>query len=64
MSGGTAGSSSSRMFGLTCTGPIKYIGHAIVQHDIANLKSALGGARRRRSVHDGGVAGDDADPAE
>jgi 5-methyltetrahydropteroyltriglutamate--homocysteine methyltransferase len=45
MSGGTAGSSSSRMFGLTCTGPIKYTGHTIVQHDIANLKSALVGAR-------------------
>ena len=65
MSGGsTAGTSSSRMFGLTCTGPIKYTGHAIVQHDIANLKSALVGAARGRSLHDGGVAGDDADPAE
>ncbi len=41
---GTAGSSSSRMFGLTCTGPIKYTGHAIVARDAANLKSALGGA--------------------
>ena len=40
---GAAGSSSSRMFGLTCTGPIKYTGHKIVAHDIANLKSALGG---------------------
>jgi 5-methyltetrahydropteroyltriglutamate--homocysteine methyltransferase len=42
-SAGAAGSSSSRMFGLTCTGPIKYTGHKIVAHDIANLKSALGG---------------------
>jgi 5-methyltetrahydropteroyltriglutamate--homocysteine methyltransferase len=44
-SAGGAGSSSSRMFGLTCTGPIKYTGHAIVAHDIQNLASALGGAR-------------------
>jgi 5-methyltetrahydropteroyltriglutamate--homocysteine methyltransferase len=42
-SAGAAGSSSSRMFGLTCTGPIKYTGHKIVADDIANLKSALGG---------------------
>jgi 5-methyltetrahydropteroyltriglutamate--homocysteine methyltransferase len=42
---GAAGSSSSRMFGLCCTGPVKYTGHAIVQHDIANLKAALAGAR-------------------
>jgi 5-methyltetrahydropteroyltriglutamate--homocysteine methyltransferase len=41
---GAAGSSSSRMFGLSCTGPIKYTGQAIVQHDIANLKTALAGA--------------------
>jgi len=44
-SAGAAGSSSSRMFGLTCTGPIKYTGHAIVAHDIETLKSALGGVR-------------------
>jgi len=42
---GAAGSSSARMFGLTCTGPIKYTGHAIVAHDIANLKAALAGVR-------------------
>jgi len=42
---GAAGSSSARMFGLTCTGPIKYTGHAIVAEDIANLKAALGGGR-------------------
>jgi 5-methyltetrahydropteroyltriglutamate--homocysteine methyltransferase len=41
--GGAAGSSSTRMFGLTCTGPIKYTGQAIVHHDIDNLKAALGG---------------------
>jgi 5-methyltetrahydropteroyltriglutamate--homocysteine methyltransferase len=35
--------SSARMYGLTCTSPVKYTGHAIVQHDIENLKSALTG---------------------
>jgi 5-methyltetrahydropteroyltriglutamate--homocysteine methyltransferase len=34
--------SSARMYGLTCTAPLKYTGKAIVQHDIENLKSALG----------------------
>jgi 5-methyltetrahydropteroyltriglutamate--homocysteine methyltransferase len=43
-SAGAAGSSSSRMFGLTCTGPIKYTGYAIVAQDIANLRAALKGA--------------------
>ena len=41
---GTAGSSSNRMFGLTCTGPVKYIGGELVQKDIENLKAALAGA--------------------
>ncbi len=35
--------SSARMYGLTCTGPVKYTGQAIIQHDIENLKSALMG---------------------
>jgi 5-methyltetrahydropteroyltriglutamate--homocysteine methyltransferase len=38
------GTSSARMYGLTCISPLKYTGHAIVQHDIGNLKSALTGA--------------------
>jgi 5-methyltetrahydropteroyltriglutamate--homocysteine methyltransferase len=28
---------------LICTGPIKYVGHAVLQRDIANLKAALKG---------------------
>ena len=36
--------SSARMYGLTCAAPVKYTGQAIVQHDIENLKAALGGA--------------------
>lgn len=39
------GTSSSRMYGLTCTGPVKYTGHAIIRQDIENLKAALSGAR-------------------
>jgi 5-methyltetrahydropteroyltriglutamate--homocysteine methyltransferase len=44
-SAGQAGSSSGRMFGLTCTGPVKYTGRAAVQRDVENLASALGDAR-------------------
>jgi len=36
--------SSARMYGLTCAAPVKYTGQAVVQHDIENLKAALGGA--------------------
>ena len=45
MGNAQAGSSSSRMFGLTCTGPVKYTGHAAIQRDLQDLASALGGAR-------------------
>jgi 5-methyltetrahydropteroyltriglutamate--homocysteine methyltransferase len=43
--GTKAGTSSARMYGLTCTGPVKYTGQAAIARDIENLKSALGGAR-------------------
>ena len=43
--GQTAGSSASRLFGLVCTGPVRYTGHALIKRDIDNLKSALSGAR-------------------
>jgi 5-methyltetrahydropteroyltriglutamate--homocysteine methyltransferase len=42
---GAAGSSSARMFGLTCTDPVRYTGYAMIAHDIENMKAALGGAR-------------------
>jgi 5-methyltetrahydropteroyltriglutamate--homocysteine methyltransferase len=42
---GQSGSSSSRMYGLTCTGPVKYVGHAAIKRDIDNLKAALAGSR-------------------
>jgi 5-methyltetrahydropteroyltriglutamate--homocysteine methyltransferase len=42
-SGGAAapsGTSTARLYGLTCTGPVKYTGHAAIARDIANLKAA------------------------
>ena len=48
--GAQAATSSARMYGLTCTAPVKYTGQAIVQHDIENLKAALAAsAPKRRS---------------
>ena len=43
--GAKAGTSSARMYGLTCAGPVKYTGRAAIQRDIDNLKAALAGAR-------------------
>jgi 5-methyltetrahydropteroyltriglutamate--homocysteine methyltransferase len=42
--GAKAGSSSARMYGLTCTGPVKYTGEGAIRRDVDNLKAALGGA--------------------
>ena len=42
--GQTGGSSTSRLFGLVCTGPVKYSGHARLRRDIDNLKAALAAA--------------------
>jgi len=48
-SGGAAaapsGTSTARLYGLTCTGPVKYTGHAAIRRDIANLKAATANAR-------------------
>jgi 5-methyltetrahydropteroyltriglutamate--homocysteine methyltransferase len=35
-----SGSSSAQLYGLTCTGPVKYIGHAAVKRDIDNIATA------------------------
>ncbi len=43
--GAKAGSSSARMYGLACTGPVKYAGQAAIRRDVDNLKAALGGVR-------------------
>ena len=37
--GQTAGSSASRLFGLVCTGPVQYTGHALIKRDTENLKA-------------------------
>jgi 5-methyltetrahydropteroyltriglutamate--homocysteine methyltransferase len=42
--GAKAGTSSARMYGLTCAGPVKYTGHAAIARDMDNLKAALGNA--------------------
>ena len=39
------GTSTARLYGLTCTAPVKYTGQAAIQRDIQNLKSALTGAQ-------------------
>jgi 5-methyltetrahydropteroyltriglutamate--homocysteine methyltransferase len=44
-SAGQSGSSSARMFGLVCAGPVKYTGHATIARDVENLKAAMRGAR-------------------
>jgi 5-methyltetrahydropteroyltriglutamate--homocysteine methyltransferase len=39
------GTSTARLYGLTCAGPVKYSGHAAIQRDIANLKAAISDAK-------------------
>jgi 5-methyltetrahydropteroyltriglutamate--homocysteine methyltransferase len=36
-----SGSSTATLYGLTCTAPVKYIGHAAIQRDIDNLAAAV-----------------------
>jgi 5-methyltetrahydropteroyltriglutamate--homocysteine methyltransferase len=40
-SSNASGSSANRLFGLVCTGPVKYTGHARIKRDIDNLKAAV-----------------------
>jgi len=35
------GSSTATLYGLTCTAPVKYVGHAAVKRDIENLAAAV-----------------------
>jgi 5-methyltetrahydropteroyltriglutamate--homocysteine methyltransferase len=39
------GTSTARLYGLTCTSAVKYTGHAAIRRDIENLASAVRGAR-------------------
>src|SRR6476620_4561627 len=36
-----SGSSTATLYGLTCTSPVKYTGHAAIQRDIDNLAAAM-----------------------
>ena len=46
MRGRGAGSAIAKMYPpLVCTGPIRYVGHAALQRDLANLKAALSGSQ-------------------
>jgi 5-methyltetrahydropteroyltriglutamate--homocysteine methyltransferase len=45
MGSARTGSSSSRMYGLTCTGPVKYIGQQKIRRDIDLLSSAISNVR-------------------
>ena len=38
---GQGGTSSARMYGLTCVGPVKYTGQAAIRRDTENLAAAL-----------------------
>jgi 5-methyltetrahydropteroyltriglutamate--homocysteine methyltransferase len=40
-----SGTSTARLYGLTCTSPVKYIGQAAIQRDVKNLASAVAGTR-------------------
>ncbi len=41
--GGTQNTATARLAQLVCTGPVKYVGQALVQRDIDNFKAALDG---------------------
>lgn len=64
MGSARTGSSSSRMYGLTCTGPVKYVGQQAIRRDIDLLMSAIRGVRIEEGVYHCGVAGDPANPGE
>src|SRR6188472_1117380 len=36
-----SGSSTATLYGLTCTAPVKYVGHAAIKRDIDNLAAAV-----------------------
>jgi 5-methyltetrahydropteroyltriglutamate--homocysteine methyltransferase len=38
-----SGSSTAQLYGLTCTGPVKYVGHAAIKRDTENLRAAVRG---------------------
>jgi 5-methyltetrahydropteroyltriglutamate--homocysteine methyltransferase len=40
-----SGSSSAQLYGLTCTGPVRYVGQAAIKRDIENLTAAARSAK-------------------
>jgi 5-methyltetrahydropteroyltriglutamate--homocysteine methyltransferase len=36
-----SGSSTAQLYGLTCTGPVKYVGHQAIKRDVENLTAAV-----------------------
>ena len=39
-----SGTSTATLYGLTCTGPVKYVGHAAIRRDIDNMAAAVRGS--------------------
>jgi len=39
------GTSTTRLYGLTCTAPVKYVGHAAIKRDVENLAAAVRATR-------------------
>ena len=39
------GTSTARLYGLTCTGPVKYVGHDAIKRDLENLTAAVRASR-------------------
>ena len=46
-----SGSSSATLYGLTCTSPVKYIGHAAIKRDIDNMAAATRTTRAERQTN-------------
>jgi 5-methyltetrahydropteroyltriglutamate--homocysteine methyltransferase len=40
-----SGTSTARLYGLTCTAPVRYTGQAAIRRDVQNLAAAVAGAR-------------------
>ncbi len=59
-----SGSSSAQLYGLRCTSPVKYIGHAAIKRDTENLAAAARASGVEEAFMTCSVAGDAADPAE
>ena len=57
------GTSTARLYGLTCTGPVKYVGHDAIKRDIENL-AAVRATRVEEAFTTAASASDAPNPAE